>query len=351
MYQLIFSDQGQTWLHILMISLARRYRFTTWVQRTVLLRRNVVDPGSLKAAATSRHTLLSSHPTRSDAVGSEADKGPDARYGDFGRRGSAKIGALSGKENARANSRGIPDGAVALELVGSAKRPFAEPAKPKPEAGHGTGEANSAGGEGPGLGLGSHEDKNTATSAAKPVGLAGGSNGKGAGLGLPSPFSDSDATSTARPTLGAMLAPTSAFAAAGGPHADGGSVAGAATEVAKEHVPVGGAVGEAEGQSLAWDDQHDGLTAAGDAADVNLLAPQVSLTDDYFCRVWLSVSYSIPGGSCMGSLDGHYMCVACDTRLQNCLSARVNAASGACKREMDGVPVKLTTQDTGHVRR
>lgn len=291
----------------MMISLVRRYRFTTWVQRTVLLRRNVVDPGSLKSAAVSRHTLLSSHPTRSDAVGSQVVKGPDARYGDFGRRGSAKIGALSGKENARANSRGIPDGAVALELVGSAKRPFAEPAKPKPEAEHGTGEANSAGGEGPGLGLGSLENKKTAMSAAKPAGLAGGSNGKDPGLGLPSPFSESDATSTARPALGAMLAPTSAFAAAGSPNTDGGSVAGAATEVAKEHVPVGGAVGEAEGQSLAWDDQYGSVAAAEDAANANLLAPQVCSSDCYFSRVWFSVSYSIPGGSCAGSLDGHYI--------------------------------------------
>lgn len=222
---------------------ACRYHFTTWVQKTVCLRRNVVNPGSVTpAAAAARRTLLSGNTARSDARGSPRD----ARKGSgtlSERRGSAKIGAVPGREDARRGSNGAAsalDGAIAVELVTGAKRPT----YPNSSAPEGRDGAVSGGRSDP-TGPASPDGESDAASAPAPQGFRVRNN----------PLSGSGPKT-----------PASAFAAAAGApekDSDGG-------DASKGAAGKDGDAGLRQG--LAW----DGEDEDADAADVaNLLAPQV----------------------------------------------------------------------------
>ena len=242
-----------------------------------MLRRNVINPGSVTpAAAAARRTLLAGTAARSDAHASpkhaRQGSGPLAAAE---RRGSAKIGAVPGREGTRRGSSasaGALDGAIAVELVAGAKRP-AYPSPGGPEGKDGVSGSNRG-------------------------------NGRLQDAGPPSPGGESDAASAAAPqgfrvrdnplSGSGPKTPASAFAAAAISH--GGD---AERDAGRD------AAGKAEdaglGQGLAWDEE-DGDAAADAAEDANLLAPQVLVKNrvclcSYVfvptCSVW-SVKASAP---------------------------------------------------------
>lgn len=219
------------------------------MQKTVCLRRNVVNPGSVTpAAVAARRTLLSGNTARSDARASPRD----ARKGSgtlSERRGSAKIGAVPGREDARRGSNGAAsalDGAIAVELVTGAKRPT----YPNSSAPEGRDGDVSGGGSDP-SGPASPGGESDAASAPAPQGFRVRNN----------PLSGSGPKTPASAFAAAAKAPELAK------DSDGGDVSkGPGRHAAGKDEDAG------LGQGLAW----DGEDEDGDAAEVaNLLAPQV----------------------------------------------------------------------------
>ena len=214
------------------------------------LRRNVVNPGSVTpAAAAARRTLLSGNTARSDARASPRD----ARKGSgtlSERRGSAKIGAVPGREDARRGSNGAAsalDGAIAVELVTGAKRPTYPNSSAPSEGKDGVVSGDGSDPSGPT----SPSGESDAASAPAPQGFRVRNN----------PLSGSGPKTPASAFAAAAEAPDLAKDSDGG---DGSKGAGGRAAGKDEDAGLG--------QGLAWDGDDEDT----DAADVaHLLAPQV----------------------------------------------------------------------------